>query len=291
LSVDAACASEVIDLPELVVNWHIREECNFDCYFCYAKYDQTSSFRHSYERVLCELASLVGQRIDLTPISVRPYRIRINFAGGEPFLEKQLGPAIELAHDLGLTPSFISNGSLITGEFIRRYGSMISVAGFSLDSFSVETNQAIGRISSQGQQVGAAEIARIFDLFREVAPGATLKLNTVVCPENVDEDMREGLALLRPARWKMLRVIPIHGGRAVSDDAFAAFVDRHAEVPGAVVEDNSDMHRSYVMIDPQGRFYQREGSGYLRSKPIVEVGAEQALRGVEFDARAYSKRY
>lgn len=284
-------AVEVIDLPELTVNWHIREECNFDCYFCYAKYDQNSSFRRCYERVLRDLANLAGARIDLSPNPVRARRIRINFAGGEPFLEKQLEPAIELAHELGLSPSFITNGSLIDEGFVDRCGHMISVAGFSLDSFSSETSKAIGRVSRQGHEVGATEIGRLFDRFRSVAPDAALKINTVVCPENVNEDMCAGLERLAPHRWKMLRVIPIHGGRPVSDEAFAAFVQRHSGVPGAVVEDNADMHRSYIMIDPQGRFYQRDGSSYLRSAPIIDVGAREALRGVEFDASAYSQRY
>lgn len=51
------------------------------------------------------------------------------------------------------------------------------------------------------------------------------------------------------------------------------------------------MHRSYLMLDPDGRFYQREGSNYLNSAPILDVGAENALRSVEFDAETYSSRY
>ncbi|WP_306751521.1 viperin family antiviral radical SAM protein [Paracoccus actinidiae] len=281
----------VVEVHELVINWHIREECNFDCYFCYAKYDQNSSFRRSYDLVLRDLARLAGKRIDLHPVPIRAERIRINFAGGEPFLDKQLEPAIELAFELGLAPSFITNGSMITEAFVHRYGPMIAVAGFSLDSFSSDANRAIGRVSRQGQEVKAADLKRVFEIFRVKSPKTLLKINTVVCPENVNEDMRMGLSELRPKRWKMLRVIPIHGGRAVSDEEFKAFVARHRDVPGAVVEDNDDMHRSYIMIDPQARFYQREGSGYLRSPPITEVGAMEALRGVEFSVGVYAKRY
>jgi radical S-adenosyl methionine domain-containing protein 2 len=58
-----------------------------------------------------------------------------------------------------------------------------------------------------------------------------------------------------------------------------------------VPEDNADMHRSYIMLDPDGCFYQREGSGYLRSAPILDVGAATALQSVEFDAETYFSRY
>jgi radical S-adenosyl methionine domain-containing protein 2 len=51
------------------------------------------------------------------------------------------------------------------------------------------------------------------------------------------------------------------------------------------------MHRSYLMLDPEGRFYQREGSCYVKSAPIVQVGAAHALEGVDFDAKTYVSRY
>ena len=108
------------------------------------------------------------------------------------------------------------------------------------------------------------------------------------------DDLTYSLCELRPDRWNALRVIPIHGatGRGVSDKDFTSFLNRHRDVPGKIVpEDNVDMHRSYLMLDPDGRFYQREGSDYLRSAPIVQVGAASALQGVEFDSKAYSSRY
>lgn len=51
------------------------------------------------------------------------------------------------------------------------------------------------------------------------------------------------------------------------------------------------MHRSYLMLDPEGRFYQREGSGYVKCVPIVQVGAARALAGVDLDAKTYASRY
>ena len=284
-------SADPIFIPELTVNWHIREECNFSCNFCYAKFAQRSVFTAQYPGVLRELAALPGKALETRPDAIHVGRIRLNFAGGEPFLEKKLGSAIDLAHNLGLSPSFITNGSLLTDDFILRFGRMISVAGFSVDSFEEKTNQAIGRASRRGLQVGFDDIERIFEVFRQVSPRTILKINTVVCPENVTEDLRPGLARLAPDRWKMLRVIPIHGARPVTDAEFAAFVARHDTVRGAVVEDNCDMHRSYLMIDPAGRFYQREGSEYLRTKPITDLGAELALSGVEFDAACYLRRY
>lgn len=284
----------MLRISELTINWHILEACNYDCYFCYAKYGQRSIFSRHYAEILLELGALNDRRINFQNGSAIAESVRINFAGGEPFLEKDLGQAIALAYDLGLRPSFISNGSLLTDDFIMKFGPMISVAGFSVDSFDDEQNRRIGRQDNRGAQVGYERMAAIFGLFRQVSPNTLLKVNTVVCRENVGDDLTYSLRELRPDRWKALRVIPIHGatGRGISDEEFSSFLDRHRDVPGKIVpEDNIDMHRSYIMLDPDGRFYQREVSGYLRSAPILDVGAATALQSVEFDAEIYSSRY
>ena len=284
----------MLRIPELTINWHILEACNYDCYFCYAKYGQKSIFSRHYEEVLREVAALNGCRIDFQNGTIIAESVRINFAGGEPFLEKDLGRAIAVAYDLGLRPSFISNGSLLTHEFIMKFGPMISVAGFSVDSFDDEQNRKIGRRDNRGAHVGYERMAEIFSAFRQVSPKTVLKINTVVCRENVGDDLTSPLCKLRPDRWKALRVIPIHGasGLGISDEEFSSFLNRHRDVPGKIVpEDNVDMHRSYIMLDPDGRFYQREGSDYLRSAPILEVGAAIALQSVEFDAETYFNRY
>ncbi|WP_394198562.1 viperin family antiviral radical SAM protein [Litoreibacter albidus] len=285
---------QMLRIPELTINWHILEACNYDCYFCYAKYGQRSIFSRHYAGILRKLDALKNRRIDFQNGPVIAENIRINFAGGEPFLEKDLDRAIDFAYNLGLRPSFISNGSLLTDDFIMRFGPMVSVAGFSVDSFDDEQNRKIGRRDSRGAQVDSERMAEIFRLFRQVSPKTLLKLNTVVCPENVGDDLSSSLRELRPDRWKALRVIPIHGatGRGVSDEEFSNFLARHKDVAGQIVpEDNVDMHRSYLMLDPDGRFYQREGSSYIRSAPILDVGAATALRSVEFDAKTYSSRY
>ncbi len=281
-------------IPALTINWHVLEACNFSCYFCYAKYGQKSRFEADFSVVLNELSTLSRKRIELQSGAVWAESVRVNFAGGEPLLAKELGAAIALASDLELRPSVISNGSLMSDDFIKQYGAMISVAGFSVDSFDAATNENIGRRTNHGAQVNLERLEQIFALFREVSPQTQLKINTVVCRENADLDLSGPLERLRPDRWKALRVIPIHGaeGRAITDEQFRAFFDRHQGVAGQVVpEDNDHMHRSYLMLDPQGCFYQRDGSGYVKSAAVFEVGAAQALRSVEFDAEAFLARY
>lgn len=50
---------------------------------------------------------------------------------------------------------------------------------------------------------------------------------------------------------------------------------------------------TYLMINPQGRFYQNSGpeNGHILSDPILSVGAARALSQIPFDTQAFARRY
>ncbi len=82
---------------------------------------------------------------------------------------------------------------------------------------------------------------------------------------------------------------------AVSDEAFAAFVERHSAFRSIqCVEDNSDMCESYLMVDPYGRFFQNQAAGkggYLYSRPILPSGAAAAFSEMRFNPAGFRSRY
>ena len=62
------------------------------------------------------------------------------------------------------------------------------------------------------------------------------------------------------------------------------------------VEDNSEMEKSYIMIDPHGRFFQNALSvfgenDYRYSDRILNVGVEKAFSQVEFSVARFASRY
>ncbi|ROZ80029.1 hypothetical protein EF096_19100 [Pseudomonas neustonica] len=124
----------------------------------------------------------------------------------------------------------------------------------------------------------------------------TIKLNTVVSRVNWRDDFSDLVTLLRPDRWKILRALPvIDQSMTVSDEQFGSFVERHQQRHRriAVVEDNPDMVESYIMVDPQGRFFQNSpcDAGYQCSQPILDVGVAKAFEQVSFDADRFVARY
>ena len=57
-----------------------------------------------------------------------------------------------------------------------------------------------------------------------------------------------------------------------------------------VPEDNVLMRGSYVMVDPAGRFFDNVQGRHNYSKPILDVGVEEALQNVAIDRRLFLRR-
>jgi radical S-adenosyl methionine domain-containing protein 2 len=57
-----------------------------------------------------------------------------------------------------------------------------------------------------------------------------------------------------------------------------------------VPETNSQILGSYAMVDPAGRFFDDLTGTHSYSKPILEVGVEQALQQVSFDFNKFLGR-
>lgn len=128
------------------VNYFITRTCNYKCGFCF--HTAKNSFHLPIE------TAKQGLRL-LQEAGTK----KINFAGGEPFLLDDGAFLGELAKycntELDLeSVSIISNGSRITEPWMRKYGKYVDIMAISVDSFSDETNQKIGRLEESVQAKG-----------------------------------------------------------------------------------------------------------------------------------------
>ena len=57
-----------------------------------------------------------------------------------------------------------------------------------------------------------------------------------------------------------------------------------------VPETNDLMTGSYVMVDPAGRFFDNVAGHHTYSRPILEVGVEEALRDVSIAPEKFLSR-
>jgi len=297
--------------PLRKVNYHFTRRCNFGCGFCF------HTAKNSHVMPLADAQRGLALLADAGLTS-------INFAGGEPFIEAGGLHVGELArfckHTLRLPfVSVISNGSLITKDWLDQYADCLDVLGVSCDSFHEPTNVALGRRelgsgSIRSNEAHVERVARLAEWCRAVA--LPLKLNTVITAQNVGEDMRDAVAALGPVRWKIFQCLllasentgddALRRGSAytVSDEAFSAFVDRHVTDDGLLrgvhgacappvrvaVESNAAMQSSYLVLDEHMRFLDCSAGGKQPGPSLLEVGVAAAVRAAGFDEAAFLTR-
>lgn len=303
-SQESAAAKAAVE--DLVINWHITEACNYQCRYCYSTWqrearqldvvrDDAASFT-----LLQALWDFFRPDNMSNPLhqTLRWSHVRLSIAGGEALLyPRQVLAIARHARQLGMRVSLITNGSLLPeGDALAELAQQLCLLGLSLDSFSSVRNLTIGRTDSKGRHLTLEAVGQKFEQVRAANPGLLIKINTVVNASNVDENLLPALAFLQPDRWKVLRMLPVVNRElAVSDAEFAGFVLRHAAMGERMsVEDNSDMLGSYVMIDPQGRFFQNgtgKAGSYFYSCPITPQNVHKAFTSIPFFAQRFAARY
>lgn len=291
---------------ELVINWHITEVCNYDCQYCFAKWDENAPREEvcrdeaSSRALLGELSAFFSPGNLDNPLhsSLQWGNIRLNIAGGEPMLhDRHFYRVIEEAAELGMKVSIITNGSYLNPNSISRIAPYLSWLGISIDSSLPTSNRIIGRSNAKGTQLDLKRIPDLLNLARSINPDLRIKINTVVNSENHKEDFHPLIEALSPDKWKIFKVLPIiNRNLQIHDHDYEEFVLRHSTFKKIMYpENNEEMRESYIMIDPKGRFFQNGEANlpdnYRYSQPIHEAGAKQAFSQIRFSSRKFDSRY
>lgn len=274
------------------VNYHLWKPCNMKCKFCFA------TFQDLDPSVLPE--GHLGREDCISVVEALAHAgfQKINFAGGEPTLCPWLPDLIMLAKELGLTTSVVTNGSRVTEDWIDSLNGSLDWAALSIDSVDSDTLLRTGRATRSGP-MSEIDYLRTIGILRYHC--VRIKVNTVVTRGNLKEDLTNFIVEARPERWKLLQVLPVKGQNdvvvdpyVVSPDEFERYVElgRRVEAYGikVVPEGNDLMTGSYVMVDPAGRFFDNTSGSHTYSRPIIQVGALEALRDVSIDSRKFISR-
>jgi radical S-adenosyl methionine domain-containing protein 2 len=236
-----------------------------------------------------------NQSIELTKTLSRTFE-KINFVGGEPTISPILHDLVRIASSNNRIISITSNGTGCNDILLRTMP--FHWLNLSIDSQNPKTHHRMGRTTQTGP-LSNTDYIHIADQVHK--NNKDLKINTVVCRENVHENMSELILNLRPKIWKIFQVLKIHGENetalsdvAISQIDFQNYVERHRQAIGntieIVAEDNSIMTGSYAMIDPAGRFFDNVDGHHSFSQPILEVGIEQAWKNVRFHPEKFFDR-
>ena len=272
--------------PELgVVNLHFTHKCNNNCLYCHS---------HFYESTDKELLSSNEwkQIIQL----LKPYCQRINFAGGEPLLHKQLlNELILFTHQMRLISTIITNGHYLDKQWLDEFGSYIKAIGISCDSSNEDTQKQLGR--GNGDHVSSTiNSFKLINDYNFAGGSILMKLNTVVNKLNYKEDLTDFVLKTGVKRWKIFQLLDIIGENEkhskdliISKEEFEFFKDINQKITDNnvdfVAEDTSQLIDTYIMVNPEGRFFSNRNHIYKHSDPIHIVGVEKALSQIDFDQR------
>lgn len=267
------------------VNYHLTNQCNMRCGFCFAK------LKNSYQISFKQSLMIVQQLCEFG-------FTKINFAGGEPLLCNWLPDLIHAAKLGGMTTSVVTNGTLLNENWVKKVENSLDWIGVSIDSLIPETNKKLGRFVFGGQIPNVEFYRDIGKLVKDY--GFLFKVNTVVTSLNFKEKLHKIICKLRPIKWKIFQVLPITcENDAVIDDfqisikEFQEFLHNHIDlkcVTKIIPEDNEKMIGTYIMIDPSGRFFDNVLGYHRFSDPILDVGLDVALGQIEWNIEKYFQR-
>lgn len=265
------------------VSFHLVKPCNMNCSYCYATYNtfgvKQQLKKHEVFIILTKLAEAGVQKV--------------TFAGGEPMLYPHLDEAIIKAKELGMTTSIITNGSMIEEEWLEKMQSHLDWIGVSVDSANPATNFLIGRYTREGDR------RRIIDYWTLITKikryNYKLKINTVVNHYNEADSMRNFIKWAKPDRWKVFDTLRVEGQnekgfQKIRSTYFEQFVEYHSDIEVMVPESNALMTRSYLLIDPKGRFYENWGSENKKSDSLVDHSVEHCLGQIQLDRELFLER-
>lgn len=272
----------------ITINWHIIETCNYSCTFCFAKYK--NSHLNELHKTEKHIDILLGKVYDYFK---KEYdHVRLNIAGGEPTLSKNLNYIIHKANRLGFEVSIITNGSKLTDDFIERSAKYISMFAISVDSINAYTNEKIGRISKE-KTMEASELLSQIKNVRQINPNVKIKINTVVNKHNYHENLAVFIRKVDPYKWKVFQALSVNTNEIFcSDDEYMEFVQKHEKsIVSMSKESGDDMRESYIMIDPYGRFYQNSGQSYDYSETLMSASVSNAFNSIAFDRSKFDARY
>ncbi|TWX68542.1 radical SAM protein [Colwellia demingiae] len=291
--------NETYTPSELVINWHITEACNYNCTYCFAKWGKPNELHRSLEaieKLLDNLADYFIKGNSSLKQKLGYENVRLNIAGGEPMmLGSTFSIVLMLAKQKGFKTSIITNGHYLLNSKFDLPNNVLDMVGISFDSQRYDVRCEIGRVDRKGNSLSSDDLKFALKKLSSTQKGIKTKINTVVNKLNWQENFSSLISEIKPYKWKILHVMPYGEDELlISKEQFNYFVNMHSNAGLPIfAESNSAMTESYLMIDPKGRFYQNSssGPGYKYSECINDIGAEVALKQINFNHAVFIARY
>lgn len=251
----------------LTFNSHFTDYCNYNCKYCFVKKEQNEMSLSDIKKIVDKLAIYAKDNNET---------VRINLAGGEPLLSKNINSIIDYIYNKGMKVSIITNGYYLTKEFLLNNKDKLYMIGISVDSLDINTNKNIGRCSNN-KTLSNDNLIFLCDLIKQ--NGIKPKINHCVSKFNYGEDIRPFIDVVKPDRIKILRVMTDHLGLlksvALSDKEWDKVIDRYKNIKNVCFEDNEYMRKSYLIIDSFGNL--SKNNLHITDNSLLDKSVEGCL--------------
>jgi len=268
------------------INLHLTKKCNMKCKYCFAGFSEIQKeidFKET-KKLLIELKNFGFEKV--------------NFVGGEPLLIAKLIELLQISRDLGFYISVTTNGTLITDSFLRKAEQLIDMIGISIDSLDENTNYKIGRVWNK-KPLNYLFYNNFINMIKST--NINLKINTVVSLLNKEENFSDFINTSNPERWKVFQVLKIENENninfsnfEISTKDFDYFCKKHQialmNKNILIKEENQIIRGSYLMVNPEGKFFDNELGYYNCSEKILSIGVKKALSQIYYSYSKFKKR-
>ena len=262
------------------INLHFTDFCNYHCNHCFVKKEN------------CELSF---DELKLAIDKIHKYfndnniNGRINLAGGEPLMSRNIDRLIDYISSKGIEVSIITNGYYLDDAFIDRHINQISTIGISVDSLNYDTNIKIGRCF-KANVLSKEQLIHICNKIKK--SGIKLKINTCLSKLNCNEDFNDFINEVKPDRYKILQMncseYDIRNKyNVVSSEEAKEFISRSNYK--YIYESKDDMKNSYIIIDSEGNI--STDNSHASNISIFNYELEDAIQLLNVDYKNYIKRY
>ncbi|MBR7085820.1 MAG: viperin family antiviral radical SAM protein [Oscillospiraceae bacterium] len=287
------------DLHHIKVNFHICEYCNYHCRHCFAKFGSRQTIHADGWKQITDnvlKSDIVSE---------------INIAGGEPLMHPEISEIAEYIQKKGTAVSLVTNGSLMTDEWIAKNALLFRTVGFSIDALNPDLQIKIGRCA--GINILTEEdIQHRITLLRRYNPKIRIKVNTVVSALNKNDCISDNVRKWKADRWKLLKMQEFDNGTysnsdiTVSEEEYAEYARKslaafgldyrqeqimyHAEHMQIITENT--LKGDYIMIGANGCLLDNtNGKDYFSVCDCQNESFAEGLRKLHFDRELYQKRY
>lgn len=230
---------------EKEICWNITARCNQNCKYCHRFLNIMDL---TYDENLNILNNLENSGIT-----------SITWTGGEALLLNGIDDLLKISYEKGIKNKIITNGKLLTRERIDKIYKYLDSITLSIDSINNDINDSLGRGRNHFE-----EIKKILDYIKEKKYDVKIRINSVVCKNNIDDfkDLTNFLNNYDIYSWRIFKFMPLREKAVINKESFDVSLNNYNEVVKYIklnskIENidtriEEDMEKKYVLILANG---------------------------------------